>query len=198
MKRKAGIFSITIGLLLLVFICIIVALTEDATILQISSTITATPFWDKTATATKVAWSTKQLRPYKANVVFPDGWEFTVTNIRSEPTGLEGLGMGHECVDFVLSDPSGTQKFTINMPCAMDEGNPATCPPEITFVEMLEGNAELVRYFDETKYNYTVYYSSNQSCINPPAIMIPDGMAHVYYTGNNPEIADLIVRSLFK
>lgn len=109
----------------------------------------------ETITTTGEEWSWRQLGLYDKMVELPESWLIIEINRRPEPTGIgEGIGLGHDCADYQLSDHTYTATIDVIMPCSFGDGEgPPVCADVsgINFVEPISDTQYLINQIDEVQ-----------------------------------------------
>ena len=128
-------------------------------------------------------WAWHNIDLYNLKVNLPNGWSLSEVNRRQEPTPM----YGHDCADYIISNPDGTEKITLEPVCTVTGGIHSYCP--IDTVVMAKHNDDLVHYFtnfpdqrditgryydqDKSAYIYTeieMYSNSMVSNLDTPSV----------------------------
>jgi hypothetical protein len=91
---------------------------------------------------------------YGLNLELPMGWTIQETNRRPEPSGIESLAMGHDCADYVVTNPEGSARLAIYPSCEASSRTPVVCPTDAVSIVRSEANDVVIRYFDTVRGAY--------------------------------------------
>lgn len=153
---------------------------------------------------------------YGLNLKMPMGWKLQETNRRPEPTGLPSLSLGHDCADYVATNPDGSGRLAIYPPCESSNETSITCPTDSVVITPSGSDEIIVRYFDAPRgaYSYSRALSPSSisgsqdflSCFDSPIMKVDDMFLRIEFQYVGPEsgkdallnLVDQIVLSIQK
>jgi len=118
-----------------------------------------------TSTTTPAPFFQYTIDMYGLNLELPMGWIIQEANRRPEPPGIESLAMGHDCADYIVTNPEGSARLTIYPPCEASEGMPIVCPSDMVSIADSGTDKVIGRYFDDGRgaYIYTQAFTGTSS-----------------------------------
>ena len=122
-----------------------------ATIIPVPSTPTNTPIFDE--------WIWQNIDLFSLKVNLPSGWTISEVNRRPEPDQRQAK-YGHDCADYVISNPEGTDKILLFPTCGWFDGAGDFCPNDTVFMSLTDTN--LVTYHDNSG-DIIAHFSNNSS-----------------------------------
>lgn len=102
----------------------------------------------------RIEWKTVNMELYDLTVIIPSEWQIHEINRREEDK-MFGAGIGHDCADYMIVSPDGSQTLFLKMPCEMSDGGPGPCPPNMTTVEPVNDKAFIYRHQSQGVFYYS-------------------------------------------
>ncbi len=120
------------------------------TLTPVPSTPTNTPIIDE--------WIWQNIDLFGLKVNLPYGWTISEVNRRAEPEQYQIYG--HDCADYVMSNPDGIDKVLLFPTCGFFGGAGDFCPDDTVFMSLTD--TDLVTYHDNPD-DIIARFSNNSS-----------------------------------
>ncbi len=157
---KPGCWLTLFGLLLIAQGCAALPTKEIPSTLDIASQVEST----LTAIAVEIPpsptpatsqWQTQKIDLFGFTLDLPQNWTITETNRRPESTDDPMFPiMGHDCADYEIANPDGSERLYINPICGYADGSGDACPLDTVLLETRGETGVLVRYVEESSGRY--------------------------------------------
>ncbi|HSH03226.1 MAG TPA: M14 family metallopeptidase [Anaerolineae bacterium] len=158
-------------------------------------------------------WHTQTLSLYPLQLTLPTSWTMIEKNRRPEPLGYWSVVFGHDCAEYMLTNPDNTLTLTLTPACGLLEGAGFPCPTDTLFIRPSINNQQdsmivRINYPNRNTYAYTEADMGLNTCADGYKLSFTDGFIDTYmltqidYSGDNTDldrlmsITDDIIRSL--
>jgi len=118
-------------------------------LLALTTTVEDVP---PTVTPDVPRWDEREIELYGFSLELPLEWVIQEINRRPEPSDdLMAPQIGHDCAEYIISNPDGTELLYLNPVCGYTDGSGEDCPVDTVLLETRGETGVIVRYYNSSQ-----------------------------------------------